>query len=119
MSSDTITIELDDIHREQPIVTDLCLKQPHKTSLNELCRHLNLSDIRSGLTTTQVNEAQTKYGLNLLAPPPQPGYIRLFIIQTFTGFNALLWIAAIFAFLAYEPFGNPEPDSTKYKNNIL
>jgi hypothetical protein len=113
MSSDNITIELDNIPQKQPIITDLCLKQPHRIPLNELCRELNLSDIHSGLTTTQVNQAQTKYGLNQLAPTPQPGYIRLFISQAFAGFNALLWIAAIFAFLAYQPFGNPQPDSTK------
>jgi hypothetical protein len=114
MSSNNIPIELHNIHhKRQPIITDLCLKQPHKISFNELCRELNISDTRLGLTTTQVNQAQNKYGLNQLAPTPQPGYIRLFIVQTFTGFNALLWIAAVFAFLAYQPFGNPQPDPTK------
>jgi hypothetical protein len=113
MSLESTTIELNIIPPKRPIVTDLCLKQPHKTPLSELCTQLNLSDVQSGLTTTQVNEAQTKYGLNQLAPTPQPGYIRLFIVQTFTGFNALLWVAAIFAFLAYQPFGNPDPDTTK------
>jgi hypothetical protein len=113
MSSNTIIIALNNIEKKQPIITDHDLKQPHKIPLNELCRILNLSDVRSGLTTTQVNQAQNKYGLNQLAPTPQPGYIRLFIVQTFSGFNALLWIAAIFAFLAYQPFGNPQPDPTK------
>jgi hypothetical protein len=113
MSSNTVTIELDNIQEQQSVVTDSCLKQPHKIPLNDLCQQLNLSDIRSGLTTTQVNVAQTKYGLNQLAPTPQPGYIHLFFLQTFSGFNALLWVAAIFAFLAYQPFGNPQPDPAK------
>jgi magnesium-transporting ATPase (P-type) len=113
MPLNTIAIELDNVQKKRPIVTDLCLAQPHKISLSELCLQLNLTDIHSGLTTTQVNEAQAKYGLNELAPVPQPGYIRLFLIQSFTGFNSLLWIAAIFAFLAYQPFGNPDPDTTK------
>jgi hypothetical protein len=114
MSSNNIRIELDNIRQKrQPVITDLYLKQPHKISFDELCRELNISDTRLGLTTTQVNQAQNKYGLNQLAPTPQPGYIRLFVVQTFTGFNALLWIAAIFAFLAYQPFGNPQPDPTK------
>ena len=117
MSSNNVIIELDKIRQKRPIVTDLCLKDPHKISLNDLCQQLNLTDIRSGLTTTQVNEIQNKHGLNQLAPTPQPGYIRLFFIQSFTGFNALLWIAAVFAFLAYQPFGNPDPDTTKYIKN--
>jgi magnesium-transporting ATPase (P-type) len=107
------TIDLDRLAHKRPVITDLCIKQAHKLPLQELCAQLNLSDIRSGLTTAQVKEAQDKYGLNQLAPPPQPGYLRLFFLQTFTGFNALLWIAAVFAFLAYQPFGNPDPDPTK------
>lgn len=113
MPSNAVTIELDNIQKKRPIITDLCFAQPHKISLNELCLQLNLFDIHSGLTTAQVNEAQTRYGSNQTAPIGQPGYIRLFFIQSFTGFNALLWIAAIFAFLAYQPFGNPDPDPTK------
>jgi hypothetical protein len=113
MPSNTITIELDNIQKKRSVVTDLCLVQPHKISINELCLQLNLFDIHSGLTTAQVNEAQTRYGLNQPIPIGQPGYIKLFFIQTFTGFNALLWIAAIFAFLAYQPFGNPKPEPTK------
>ena len=114
MSSDTITIELDNIEDHQPpVINNIDLNQPHKISLNDLCRQLNLSDIRSGLTTIQVNQAKIKYGLNQLAPTPQPGYISLLFLETFAGFNALLWVAAIFAFLAYKPFGEPEPDSTK------
>ena len=113
MTANGISIELDPLPKKQRhVIPDLCLKNPHKITIGELCRELNLTDIRSGLTTKQVDEAQTKYGLNQIAPTPQPGYIRLFFIQTFTGFNALLWIAAIFAFLAYKPFGEPNPDTT-------
>lgn len=113
MSSYNVTVELDNVRKKQPVISDLCLNQPHKITLDQLCQELNLSNIRSGLTTDQVNEAQEKYGSNQLAPTPQPGYIRLFFIQTFTGFNSLLWFAAIFAFLAYQPFGNPDPDPAK------
>jgi magnesium-transporting ATPase (P-type) len=114
MSSNNIRIEFHNLHhKRQLVITDSGLKEPHKIPFDDLCRELNISDTRSGLTTTQVNQAQNKYGLNQLAPTPQPGYLRLFFIQTFTGFNALLWIAAVFAFLAYQPFGNPQPDPTK------
>ena len=113
MTANGISIELDPLPKKQRhVIPDLCLKNPHKITIGELCRELNLTDIRSGLTTKQVDEAQTKYGLNQIAPTPQPGYIRLFFIQTFTGLNALLWIAAIFAFLAYKPFGEPNTDTT-------
>ncbi|UJR28029.1 hypothetical protein I4U23_009288 [Adineta vaga] len=112
MASNNPSIQLDDMSKQRPVIIDVCLNQPHKISLNELCLQLNLFDTRSGLTTDQVNEALTKYGPNQTTPATQPGYIRLFFIQAFTGFNALLWIAAIFAFLAYEPFGRPNPDST-------
>ena len=106
-------IESDRLPRKRPGVNNLCSQQPHKIALDDLCAQLNLRDIRAGLTTTQVNEAQNNYGLNELAPAPHPGFIRLFFLQTFTGFNALLWIAAIFAFLAYNPFGDPQPDLAK------
>ncbi|CAF0900433.1 unnamed protein product [Adineta ricciae] len=112
MASNTISIQLSNMQKQRPVVSDLSLSQPHKMPLDELCSQLNLHNVRSGLTTLQVHEAQAKYGLNQPAPVPQPGYIRLFFIQAFTGFNALLWIAAIFAFLAYEPFGWPDPDTT-------
>ena len=114
MPPNAVNIELNHYsHKQRHVVTDLCVKQPHQISLIDLCEELNLSDTRLGLTTTEVNQAQNKYGSNQLAPTPQPGYLRLFLVQTFTGFNALLWIAAIFAFLAYKPFGDPQPDPTK------
>ena len=113
MSSNSAPIQLDHIRKERPFSTDLCWSQPHKVPLIDLCLHLDLFDTHAGLTTTQVNDAQAKYGLNQPAPVAQPSYLRLFFLQAFTGFNALLWIAALFAFLAYQPFGSPEPDPTK------
>ena len=51
-------IESDRLPRKRPGVNNLCSQQPHKIALDDLCAQLNLRDIRAGLTTTQVNEAQ-------------------------------------------------------------
>jgi magnesium-transporting ATPase (P-type) len=99
--------------QKRVLSTQSHLKQPHEIPLNELCRQFNLCDVHEGLTTAQVQHAQLIYGLNELTTSPQPSYLRLFFLQTFTGFNTVLWIAAMFAFLAYQPFGRPNPDPTK------
>ena len=98
---------------KQTISMDFYPKQAHKIPLDELCLQLNLYDVHAGLTTNQVNEAQNKYGLNQIPSESKPGYLRLVFSETFTGFNTLLWIATVLAFLAYRPLGDPHPDPSK------
>lgn len=86
----------------------------HKIPFNELYLHLKLSDVRDGLTVTQINEAQSKYGLNRLQTEKQPNRIRLFLKETIKGFNVFLWVAAILAFLVDRLLENTNSDRTKY-----
>lgn len=63
----------------------------------------------NGLSTDQVLQLQNEHGENKLIPPKKPNYIWIFFSQLLTGFNMFLWVAAIFAFLAWKPFGEPVP----------
>ena len=48
-----------------------------------------------------------RYGHNVLKPPFRiPVWVR-FVLCFFSGFQPLLWIATIFVFLSWQPFGTP------------
>ncbi|CAF0772610.1 unnamed protein product [Adineta ricciae] len=70
------------------------------------------SNLESGLTDDTVRQHQSKYGQNKLTPPPKPSLIWMFFKQILVGFNGILWVATLFAFLSYKPFGDPDPDVT-------
>ncbi|CAF1556016.1 unnamed protein product, partial [Didymodactylos carnosus] len=91
----------------------------HIVPLKSVYQRLSVTDSHTGLTEQQVISKQEEYGSNKLTQPPQPGYIKLFIQQAFIGFNGILWIAGIFAFLAYKPFGEPDPDVTNLGLGIV
>lgn len=63
----------------------------------------------NGLSLDQVIQFQKQHGENKLTPPKKPNYILILLGQLFTGFNIFLWVAALFAFLAWKPFGEPAP----------
>jgi sodium/potassium-transporting ATPase subunit alpha len=64
---------------------------------------------RDGLSATAVVDALAQYGENKITAPKSPNCFWLLFKEMFIGFNILLWIAGIFAFLAYKPFGDPDP----------
>ena len=80
----------------------------HIIPLEELYNRFH-TDARNGLSSGQVPDARAQYGENKLTPPKQPSYVWLLFKELFMGFNLILWFAGILAFLAYKPFGNPEP----------
>lgn len=80
----------------------------HMLSSDQLFRHFH-TNATDGLSTDQVAQLLQQHGENLLTPPKKPNYLWVFLSQLFTGFNVFLWIAAIFAFLAWKPFGEPDP----------
>ncbi|CAF0791108.1 unnamed protein product [Adineta steineri] len=80
----------------------------HIIPLQELYNRYH-TDPRTGLTSGAVPDARAQYGDNKLEPPKQPSYIWLLFKELFMGFNIILWVAGILAFLAYKPFGEPDP----------
>ncbi|CAF4096352.1 unnamed protein product [Adineta steineri] len=80
----------------------------HIIPLQELYNRYH-TDPRTGLTSGAVPDARAQYGDNKLEPPKQPSYVWLLFKELFMGFNIILWVAGILAFLAYKPFGEPDP----------
>jgi magnesium-transporting ATPase (P-type) len=62
------------------------------------------SDLQNGLTNDTVEQHRAKYGQNKLIPPPKPSLIWMFFKQILIGFNGILWVATLFAFLSYVSF---------------
>ncbi|CAF1038731.1 unnamed protein product [Didymodactylos carnosus] len=90
----------------------------HIIPLNDLYSRFH-TDPTQGLTNEHAEQAQMEYGLNKITPPPQRSYIMLFILQAFAGFNLILWIAGVFAFLAWKPFGEPNPSITNLALGVV
>jgi magnesium-transporting ATPase (P-type) len=59
------------------------------------------SDLQNGLSNDTVTQHRAEYGQNKLTPPPNPSILWMFIKQMLIGFNGILWIATLFAFLSY------------------
>lgn len=90
----------------------------HIIPLEHLCQRFH-SDLQNGLSTSHVSDALTQYGSNKMTPPKSPSYVYLLLKQLFMGFNTILWIACIFAFLAYKPFGEPNPSITNFALGVV
>jgi hypothetical protein len=72
----------------------------HIVSLEKLAERFN-SNLTHGLTEKIVTEHRNRFGQNKLTPPPKPSLLWMFIKQSLVGFNGILWIATLFAFLSY------------------
>ncbi len=59
------------------------------------------SDLQRGLTNDTVTQHRAEFGMNRLTPPPKPSLIWMFFKQILIGFNGILWLATLFAFLSY------------------
>jgi magnesium-transporting ATPase (P-type) len=62
------------------------------------------SNLQSGLTNDIVERHRAKFGQNKLTPPPKQSLLWMLIKQLLIGFNGILWIATLFAFLSYVSF---------------
>lgn len=81
---------------------------PRSMSLDDLYEFF-CTDPRQGLSSAAVADARVRYGANRVTPPTSPSFFWLIFKELFIGFNIILWVAGIFAFLAYKPFGEPNP----------
>lgn len=83
--------------------TSLIKTDAHIIPLKNLVERFN-SDLINGLTNDMVTQHRTTFGQNKLTPSRPPSLIWMFIKQLLIGFNGLLWIATLFAFLSYVSF---------------
>jgi len=83
----------------------------HIIPIQELFNRFH-TDPRTGLSASSIPDARAQYGDNKLTPPKPPSYFWLLFKQAFMGFNCILWFAGVLAFLAYKPFGEPDPSVT-------
>jgi magnesium-transporting ATPase (P-type) len=72
----------------------------HIIPLEKLVERFN-SDLTIGLTNDTVTQHRATYGQNKLTPSSPPSLLWMFIKQLLIGFNGILWIATLFAFLSY------------------
>jgi len=72
----------------------------HKEDLGEMEKRLG-TNYESGLTSQQVTDLQTKWGANMLTPPPETHICIKFIIELTDFFSLLLWIGGILCFIGY------------------
>ena len=73
----------------------------HKVKKEELFQRWGVKEPGKGLSKSQAESNQEKFGPNALTPPPTtPEWIK-FCQSLFGGFAMLLWIGAILCFIAY------------------
>ena len=90
-------LDLDD----EPIEDTSLLKvDAHIIPLDNLVERFN-SNLITGLTSDTVAQHRVTFGQNTLTPSRPPSLIWMFIQQLLIGFNGILWIATLFAFLSY------------------
>ena len=80
--------------------TSLLKVDVHVVPLEKLVQRFD-SNLTKGLTTEAATQNRTSYGANKLTPPSQPSLIWMFVKQLLVGFNGILWVATLFAFLSY------------------
>lgn len=90
----------------------------HIIPIEELYRRFQ-TDPRNGLSVSVIPDARAQYGDNKLTPPKKPSYFWLLFKELFMGFNCILWFAGVLAFLAYKPFGEPNPSVTNLALGVV
>ena len=88
---------------------ELELKNFHLLSTEELACTLETS-VMAGLTAGAANDRLKLNGLNLISRvKTRPMWLKG-LLCFISGFNLLLWVATIFVFLSWKPFGTPPTD---------
>jgi sodium/potassium-transporting ATPase subunit alpha len=72
----------------------------HIIPLEQLVERFN-SDLTKGLSDDTVTQHRATFGQNKLTPSRPPSLLWMFIKQMLMGFNGILWLATLFAFLSY------------------
>jgi magnesium-transporting ATPase (P-type) len=72
----------------------------HIIPLEKLVQRFD-SNLTTGLTNDTVTQHRATFGQNKLTPARPPSLLWMFIKQLLIGFNGILWVATLFAFLSY------------------
>lgn len=72
----------------------------HTVPLEQLVQRFD-SDLKNGLTNETVILHRATFGQNKLTPSRPPSLLWMLLKELFIGFNGILWIATLFAFLSY------------------
>ncbi len=80
--------------------TSLLEMDAHIIPLEQLVERFN-SDLTKGLSDDTVTQHRATFGQNKLTPSRPPSLLWMFIKQMLMGFNGILWLATLFAFLSY------------------
>ena len=72
----------------------------HTVPLEQLVQRFD-TDLKNGLTNEMVILHRTAFGQNKLTPSRPPSLLWMLLKELFIGFNGILWIATLFAFLSY------------------
>jgi hypothetical protein len=80
--------------------TSLLKMDVHIIPLEKVVERFN-SNLTTGLTDDIVTQHHATFGQNKLTPSPPPSLLWMFIKQMLIGFNGILWLATLFAFLSY------------------
>ena len=72
----------------------------HTIPIEQVVQRFN-SDLTTGLSNDMVTQHRTTFGENKLTPSRPPSLFWMFIKQLLIGFNGILWVATLFAFLSY------------------
>lgn len=75
-------------------------RQWHCMDQSELSFLLN-TDMKVGLTSQQRDEAEAKYGKNLLTPPPKVHWLVKLFLNLTGGFQLMLWAGAVLCFVVF------------------
>jgi magnesium-transporting ATPase (P-type) len=80
--------------------TSLLKMDAHIIPLEKLVERFN-SNLTEGLSNDTVTQHRATFGQNKLTPSRPPSLLWMFIKQLLIGFNGILWLATLFAFLSY------------------
>ena len=80
----------------------------HQLSLDDICAQFECN-AKAGLREAELPARRLKYGANVLSSSGSPYWkvIKMFLRQLVGGFGLILWAAALLAFLAWRPLGDP------------
>ncbi|EMD41764.1 hypothetical protein CERSUDRAFT_42386 [Gelatoporia subvermispora B] len=97
--------------------TELNMLDWHKITVEEVLQRLNVSS-KTGLETSQAQRRLQSAGKNVMSPPPK-NWMRKILGWLLGGFGSLLLAASILCFIAWKPFGNPDPQASNLALGVV
>lgn len=103
INSNIVDPELESVENVATEEGSLLKVDAHIIPLQKLVERFN-SNLTQGLTNDMVTQHHATFGQNKLTPSRPPSLLWMLTKQLLIGFNGILWIATLFAFLSYVSF---------------